>query len=89
MLILTLLLGLLGLPFALVLIIGGRKMRELSSLGWALTASVVAGGSFVFFYVACVCVLLPMVFGVWGVVALSNPMVRRAFEMNRGRDPDR
>ena len=33
--------------------------------------------------------LVPIVFGVWGLVAISNPIVRRAFEANRLRGPDR
>jgi hypothetical protein len=75
--------GFLAIPFALVLIIGGRKMRDLSNRTWALGASLCAVGSFVFLYVMCVCAFLPMLFGVWGLVALANPLVRRAFEANR------
>jgi hypothetical protein len=85
MLVLGLLSGLLGVPFALVLIVGGRKMRELSSLPWALSASVAALGSFVFLYVVCVCALIPPALGLWSLLALSNPTVRRAFEENRAR----
>lgn len=77
--------GLLGLPYALVLIVGGRKMRELSGRRWATAASLTAVCSFVLFFVLCVCSAFPMGFGVWGLLVLHNPAVRRAFEADRVR----
>ena len=78
--------GLLGVPYALVLIVGGRKMRELTSRPWAMAASVTAIGSVALFCALCVCVAFPVLFGVWGVVTLGNPVVRRAFEENAARE---
>ncbi len=72
--------GLLALPYTIVLVVGGRKMRALSSFGWAMTASVVAIASFVLLCCILICALVPVGFGIWGVVVLSNPLVRRGFE---------
>lgn len=84
-LVMSIMLGMIGLPYSLLLIIGGRKMRELSSISWALVASIAAVGSFAFFYVLCICAFVPTLFGVWGLVALGNTGVRHAFAANRAR----
>jgi uncharacterized membrane protein YhaH (DUF805 family) len=88
-LILGLTFGFLGLPYALVLIVGGRRLRDLSSRSWAVTAAATAVGSVLLVYVLCVCAFVPVLFGVWGLIAVANPAVRRAFAANRWRDPDR
>jgi hypothetical protein len=89
MLVLGLMFGFLGLPYALVLIIGGRRMRDLSSRAWALAASAGAIGSFLLLYVLCACAFVPILFGVWGLIAMSNPVVREAFASNAWRDANR
>jgi hypothetical protein len=89
MLALGLTFGFLGLPYALVLIVGGRKMRALDGRGWAVAASLGALGSFLLLYVLCACAFVPMLFGVWGLVALNAPVVRRAYAAAAWRDPDR
>src|SRR5438128_1501666 len=71
--------GLAVLPYTIVMVVGGRKMRSLSSYGWAMTASVVGIASIVLFCSVCVCALVPIGFGIWGVVTLNNPIVSRAF----------
>jgi hypothetical protein len=86
---LGLMFGLLGLPYALVLVLGGRALRELSSHSWALTASVLAVGSFLLLYVLCACAFVPIVFGVWGLIVVNNPTVRRAFEVSRAHGAQR
>ena len=77
--------GLGALPYTVVMVVGGRKMRALSGYGWAMTASVVAISSFFLCPCVCVCAFPPVGFGIWGVVTLSNPLVRRAFE-DRARE---
>jgi hypothetical protein len=72
--------GLVGVPYALVLVLGGRHLRELRSRGWATAGAITAVCSFVLFYVLCVCAAFPIGFGVWGLIALNHPAVRRAFE---------
>ena len=69
-----------ALPYAIAMIAGGRKMRNLSGYGWAMTASIVGIGSFMLFCFVCVFAFVPVVFGIWGVVALNNPVVARAFD---------
>ncbi|MFM8271617.1 MAG: hypothetical protein ACKODX_04700, partial [Gemmata sp.] len=79
------------LPYTAVMVVGGRKMRALTGYGWALTASLVGIGSFVLPCSMCVCAFVPVGFGIWGVVALNNDVVRRAFDRNRydtGRQRD-
>lgn len=80
--------GLIALPYTIVLVVGGRKMRALSSYSWAMTASVVAISSFVLLCCILVCALVPVGFGIWGVVTLGNPLVRRAFETTARRARD-
>ncbi len=75
--------GLLALPYTIVMVVGGRKMRALSSYGWAMTASVVGIASFVLFCCVCICSFVPVGFGIWGVVTLNNPVVLRAFRRPR------
>lgn len=72
-----------AIPYAVVMIVGGRKMRNLSGYGWALTACIVGVSSVVLMCNACVFALVPVVFGIWGVSVLNNPAVQRAFEANR------
>lgn len=76
--------GLLALPYALVMVIGGRKLRALSSYGWAMTASVTGIASFFLLCCVCVCAFFPVGFGIWGLVTLNNPIVRR--QLDRARD---
>jgi hypothetical protein len=80
--------GFLAFPYGLVLILGGRAMRDLSGRAGALAAAVVAIGSFVLYSEVCVCALLPVPVGIWGLIAVNHPAVRRAFEANRGAAAD-
>ncbi len=70
----------LTLPYTIVMVVGGRKMRALSGYGWAMTASVV--GICSLFLMCCFCSFVPIGIGIWGVVTLNNPIVQRAFERN-------
>lgn len=80
--------GLCAVPYAVVMIVGGRKMRALSGYGWAMTASVLGIASVGLFCFACVFAFIPVVFGIWGVTALINPVVSQAFEDARDRPRD-
>ncbi|MDY3553626.1 hypothetical protein R5W24_002729 [Gemmata sp. JC717] len=85
--VLAVLSGLSAIPYAVVMVVGGRKMRSLSGYGWALIASIGGISSVVLFPFACVFAFVPVVFGVWGLVALANPVVSLAFDENaRGSD---
>lgn len=81
--------ALLALPYTIVMVVGGRKMRALSSFGWAMTASVAGIASFFLLCCVCVCAFFPVGFGIWGLVVLNNPLVRRAFEQNQAPTFDR
>jgi hypothetical protein len=69
------------LPYSLAVALGGRHMRHLTSRGWAMTAAIMSvlaiplGG--------CLGVVHGGL-GIWALVALEKPVVRRAFGM-----PDR
>ena len=69
-------LGVLGIPYSVAIAIGGRKMRNLSSRPWAMTAAILAVASFAMFGL---CGLLHTGIGVWALVTLDNPAVRAAF----------
>ena len=73
------------LPYTIVMVVGGRKMRALSSYGWAMTASVVGLTSFLLLCSMCFCAFVPVGFGIWGMVVLNNPVVSRAIDKNRNR----
>jgi hypothetical protein len=77
--------GALGVPYSLVLVVGGRKMRSLSSRGWAMAAAVVATTSFIMVCLVGVCAGVVGGFGIWALTTLNNPAVQRAFE----RPPNR
>lgn len=76
MLVLGACMGVFGVPYSVLMAVGARRMRDLSSRGWAMTACMLAIGSF------SVCGVLGFVhaaFGVWALVALDKPEVRAAF----------
>ncbi|MBY0458707.1 MAG: hypothetical protein K2V38_15315 [Gemmataceae bacterium] len=83
---------LMAVPFTLVLVGGGRKLRALSGRGWAMTAAVTATASFL--ASCCLCVfgvwlLITTGVGIWAVVTLSNPLVNAAFRrVARGYELD-
>lgn len=66
---------------AVLILVGAVKMKNLSSRGWAYTSAILA-------MIPCtssICCLLGLPFGIWALIALNNPDVKRAF--GRGR-PD-
>jgi hypothetical protein len=67
-------LTIIGILGALLILIGGLKMKNAQSYGLALTASIVA-------VIPCVspCCLLGIPFGIWALVVLNNPDVKAAF----------
>jgi hypothetical protein len=74
--------GVFGVPYGVVMAIGGRKMRNLSSHGWALTASILGVVSF------AVCGFAGAIqtgIGVWALTALNKPVVREAFGLSQRR----
>jgi hypothetical protein len=65
-----------GIACGIVIFIGGAKMKELKSYGWALTGSIVA----IFPGMCCCCTgLIP---GLWALLVLFNPDVKLAFTRN-------
>jgi hypothetical protein len=82
--------GVLGLPYNVALVISARKMRNLSSRGWALAAAIL--GVAAFSVVGCYG-LIHTGIGVWALVTLEKPVVREAFGLRvrrrRRSRPDR
>jgi hypothetical protein len=64
--------GVFVLPYSLAVALGGRHMRRLSSRGWAMAAIPICFG------------VIHGALGVWALVTLEKPLVRRAFDL-----PDR
>lgn len=71
--------GVFALPYSLVVALGGRHLRKLTSRGWAMTAAILA----LIGFTSCLGVVHGAL-GVWALVAMEKPVVRRAFGM-----PDR
>ncbi|MGL6097170.1 MAG: MJ0042-type zinc finger domain-containing protein [Fimbriiglobus sp.] len=59
--------------------VGAIQMLRMKSYGFAMTAAVLS----VIPCTGCCCLNMPM--GIWAVVVLVDPVVRRAFEVNAGR----
>jgi predicted Zn finger-like uncharacterized protein len=62
-----------GLAFAVVILLGAVKMKKLESYGLCMTACILA-------MLPCGnCCLLGLPFGIWGLVVLNKPEVKEAF----------
>jgi hypothetical protein len=68
---------------AVVVIVGGFKLKNLSGRGWARASAVLAMIPFCVSY-SC---LLGMPFGIWAFVAMGKPEVKAAFAA-RNRKPE-
>jgi hypothetical protein len=65
-----------GIACGVVIFIGGARMKELRSYGWAVAGSIVA----IFPGLCCCCTgLIP---GLWALLVLLNPDVKLAFTKN-------
>jgi hypothetical protein len=65
--------GLLGILIAILILMGGIKMKKLESYGLAMTAGIVA-------LLPCsVCCIIGLPIGIWSLVVLSKPEVKNAF----------
>jgi hypothetical protein len=74
--------GVFGVPYGVAMAISGRKMRNLSSHGWALTGSILGVVSFP------LCNFVGAIhtgIGVWALTALNKPVVREAFGLSQRR----
>jgi hypothetical protein len=65
--------AIIGLSFALLILVGAIKMKNLSSYGLAMTACIIS----MLPCHSCCCLGLP--FGIWGLVILNKPEVKDAF----------
>ncbi len=75
---------LLGVPYGAAMAIGARKMRALSSRGWAMAAAILGVASF---SVLSCWGLVPTGIGIWALVVLNKPVVSEALgPMRRDRD---
>ena len=65
----------LGIVLQFVVIFGALQMRQLKSYSMAMAASIIS-------CIPCLtaCCILGIPFGIWGLVALNDPMVKQAFE---------
>ncbi|MBN9118133.1 MAG: hypothetical protein J0I06_03040 [Planctomycetes bacterium] len=77
--------GVLGVPYSVVLAIGARKMRDLSSRGWALTAGILGVAAFSVFGLFGI---VHAGVGVWALVTLDRPAVRAVFGLEPRRRPN-
>jgi hypothetical protein len=68
-------LNVIGFVVSIVIVLGAVKMRKLESYGLAMTSCILA-----MLPMVSPCCLLGLPFGIWGVVVLSKPEVKSAFE---------
>ena len=63
-----------GLLLAILVIVGGMKMKNLDNYGLAMTAAILG-------MIPCIspCCLLGLPFGIWALVVLGRPEVKAAF----------
>lgn len=62
-----------GIVVAIVIIMGGLKMKNLQSRGLAMTASILA-------MIPCIsCCIIGLPIGIWALVVLNDPNVRASF----------
>lgn len=64
---------LVGILFAVVILVGAMKMKSLSNYGLAMTACIIS----MLPCHSCCCLGLP--FGIWGLVVLNKPEVKESF----------
>jgi hypothetical protein len=69
---------------AVVITLGGARMRNATGRGLAMTGSIL---SMIPCTSSCCCVGLPV--GIWALVVLSNPDVKAAFAANAAGGPAR
>jgi hypothetical protein len=74
--------GVLGIPYSVAMGIGARKMRDLSSRGWAMAAGILGIAAFSLFGFFGV---IHAGIGTWALVTLDNPVVRAAYGLPRRR----
>lgn len=71
---LGLILGTVAIIVGIVVIVGARKMQKLQSYGFAMTASILIMVPYI-----SPCCLLGLPFGIWSLVVLASPDVKKAF----------
>jgi hypothetical protein len=71
--------GVLGIPFHVVIILGGSRMKQLRSYGLAMTAAILGIGSLVLFGL---CGLFGLGIGIWALTSLMNEDVKYEFRRN-------
>lgn len=81
-------LGVFGLPYSILMAIGGRHMRTIRSHAWAMTGAILGIVALPLFGCAG---MIQAGIGIWALVTLQNPIVRRAFDppSRRGRRRNR
>ena len=71
--------NMIGVGIGVVILLGALKMKKLESHSWGMAASILA-------LIPCIspCCLVGIPIGIWSLVVLSKPEVKRAFPQNRG-----
>lgn len=68
--------GMVGVPYGVLMAIGARHLRNLSNRGWALTSAILAVAAF---SVSPYCGIIHAGIGAWALVAMDKRVVREAF----------
>ena len=77
--------GVFGVPYSVAMAVGARKMRDLSSRGWAMTAGILGVAAFsVFGFLG----IIHAGFGTWALVTLDHPAVRTVHGLEPRRRPN-
>lgn len=69
--------GIFAVPYFAIIAIGARKMRNLSSYSWSMTACIMAIASIVLFGLCGLPIIAP---GIWALVVLVREDVKAAFD---------
>jgi hypothetical protein len=81
LIVLGVVMGVLGLPYSLLLTIGGRALRRLTNRGWAMAAAAAGIGGFVLFGLFG---LPHLGAGIWALVVANKANVKDAFDYQAG-----
>jgi len=74
--------GILALPYFGLIAFGARKMRNLSSHGWAMTSAIMAIAALPLFGICGLPIFGP---GIWALVVMNHLNVKAAFKRRRRR----
>lgn len=77
--------GVFGVPYSAVMAYGARKMRTLSSYGWAMASAILG---IVSFLLLGICGMVHIAAGIWALVVLLDQNVKDSFDLRPRPDDE-